>query len=44
MITRQKYQDYINVLKEELIPGWGVLSLLLLLMPELLPEAFRLFA
>jgi len=39
MITRQKYQDYINVLKEELIPAMGVLSLLLLLMPELLPES-----
>ena len=23
MITRQKYQDYINVLKEELIPAMG---------------------
>lgn len=39
MITRQKYQDYINVLKEELIPAMGALSRLLLLMPELLPES-----
>lgn len=39
MITRQKYQDYINVLKEELIPAMGCTELLLLLMPELLPES-----
>ena len=51
MITRQKYQDYINVLKEELIPAMGCTEPIALAyaaavarktlgeMPELLPES-----
>ena len=38
MITRQKYQDYINVLKEELIPAMGCTEPIAI-MPELLPES-----
>lgn len=44
MITRQKYQDYINVLKEELIPAMGCTEPIAIACRSYCQRAFRLFA